>query len=414
MALKRIVFAGCLAATLAAAACKNHLPDSEVVARVNEEAISKKAFDELVERNMVRYRGQSRELPPGIEARIKETVLRHMIDHEIIRQKAAKLQLAITDQEVDARLKDQKSRFANDQAFADFLKRSNNTEANLRDDLRQTLLSDRVVEKLTGTIAVSDADVEKYYNENLQRFHENEQIRARRIVLRVTDPKEKKTKEKEARKLRALAAKPGADFGKLARDKSEGPENKRDGDMGGFFARGHMPPEFEAAAFKLQPNEVSDVIETKLGYEIIQGVERKAERQKPLDEVKENIRNALLARIRNEKHRDVMRDLKTEAKVEVLAKFDGPGGPSGPGGPPVAGGPPAHPGMAPPPPPPPGAPVGGAPPPAPPPPPLGAGAPPPPGGPGGPPPLPGTVPPPSPGGAPPAPPPGGAPPPAHP
>lgn len=405
MALKCIVFAGCIAATLAVTACKNHLPDSEIVARVNEEAITKKDFDELVERNIARYRGQSQELPPGIEARIKETVLKHMIDREIMQQKAKTLQIAVTDQEVDERLKEQKARFTNDQAFADYLKRTNNTEANLRDDLKQSLLRERVVEKLSGEIKVTDADVEKFYQENQQRFHENEQIRARRIVLRVADAKDKKAKEKEARKLRALAAKPGADFGKLAREKSEGPEAKRDGDMGGFFARGHMPQDFDAAAFKLKPNEVSDVVETKLGFEIIQLVERKDERQKPLDEVKDNIRNALLARLKNEKNRDVRRDLSNEAKVEVLAKFDAvpPHGAE-------AGG--AHPGMLPAPsapPPPPGSPVGGAPPPAPPP---GGGVPPAPPL-GTPPPQPGTVPPP-PGGAPPAPPPGGAAPPVHP
>ncbi|HET6346541.1 MAG TPA: SurA N-terminal domain-containing protein, partial [Myxococcota bacterium] len=81
-------------------ACKSGVPDSEVVARVNGEAITKTQFQEIVDRNMARYSGQNHQLPPGIAARIQESVLRRMIDDTIVEQKAKTLKLEVTEPEV--------------------------------------------------------------------------------------------------------------------------------------------------------------------------------------------------------------------------------------------------------------------------------------------------------------------------
>ena len=64
----------------------------------------------------------------------------------------------------------------------------------------------------------------------------------------------------------------GADFGQLARQFSDCPSGEEGGDLG-RFGRGMMVPEFEEAAFSMQPGDTSDVIETPFGYHLIQRTE---------------------------------------------------------------------------------------------------------------------------------------------
>ena len=328
MLLKRFVVLGALALL---GGCSG-VPDSELVAKVNGDGITKKEFDTAVERNMARYKGQGHELPPGIESRIKESVLRRMIDDAVIEQKAKSLGADVTAEELEAKFKEHKDRFRTAEAFDDYLKRSGNTVENMKDDLKRNLLRDRVVEKLSGAVDVTDDEVKKYYDENVQRFTEREQVKASRILVRVAPnatAAEKKTAQKQAKDALAKLKKPPADFGAIAKESSKGPEAPNGGDLG-WITRGRMTPEFDNVAFALEPNKLSEVVETKLGYEIIKVFEKKTERVRPVDEVKESIKSSLLARKKNEKRRDVLKDLKSNAKVEQLVKFETPATPGMP------------------------------------------------------------------------------------
>ncbi|SVE32193.1 uncharacterized protein METZ01_LOCUS485047, partial [marine metagenome] len=108
----------------------------DIVAKVNGEVILKADYEKVQERNLARYRGQGQGLPPGIDVRIKESVLRRMVDDKVIEQKAVALKVAISDEALDEKFDSHKKRFRTEQAFQDYLRRSNNTEENMKADLR--------------------------------------------------------------------------------------------------------------------------------------------------------------------------------------------------------------------------------------------------------------------------------------
>src|SRR5207245_5522008 len=114
-----------------------------------------------------------------------------------------------------------------------------------------------------------------FYDENPAKFEQPEMVRASHILLNTKDtaagteltPEQKAAKRKQMEAI-LKRARDGEDFAKLANEYSEDPGSK---DKGGeyTFPRGKMVPEFEAAAFSLQTNQVSDIVTTPFGYHII-------------------------------------------------------------------------------------------------------------------------------------------------
>ena len=319
-----------------ASGCKPRYADADLVARVNGEPVLKTEFDQQVEAQVVRYRGHSPQLPAGIEQRLKESILRRMIDDEIIAQKARTLQLILGESDVEAKFKEHRERFRSDQAFADYLKRANNTEANIKADLRRSLLRDVVIEIMSGKVNVSDDDVSRYFTENASRYVEPEQVMAQRILIRLpanAGRVERSAARKRAdRALAAVQAK-GADFGAIAKAQSDGPEAPQNGETEPLI-RGHTTPlPLENMAFVVLkvPGEISPVYESPLGFEILKLLQHKDARQKPLAEVKEGIHGSLTARTLNDRRRDILRDLRAAAKIETLIQLDpAPPSPSSP------------------------------------------------------------------------------------
>jgi peptidyl-prolyl cis-trans isomerase D len=148
--------------------------------------------------------------------------------------------------------------------------------------------------KFRDQVAVKDREVEDYYEENLEVFKQKRQVRARHILFKLAqdapEQEEEKVKEKALSVLKR--AREGDDFAALAKKHSEGPTAKKGGDLG-YFSPGQMVKPFEEGAYKLKKGEISDLVRTPFGYHIIKVEDIKEARTKPLEEVKEQIKETL-------------------------------------------------------------------------------------------------------------------------
>jgi parvulin-like peptidyl-prolyl isomerase len=141
-------------------------------------------------------------------------------------------------------------------------------------------------------VKVSDEEVKKFYNDNPSRFETPELVRASHILLLTRDmtanpptdlPEDKKAAKRKLIQELLKRARGGEDFAKLAREYSEDDRSK---DRGGelLFPRGQMVPEFEAAAFSLKTNQISDMVTSQYGYHIIKLSERIPAQKAGLDD----------------------------------------------------------------------------------------------------------------------------------
>ncbi len=198
------------------------------------------------------------------------------------------------------------------------------------EDVKNSILAQELLKKeIQAKVKITDEEVKEYYEKNKDKFKEPEQVKARHILIKVdsnADERKWKEAEEKAKQIKERIEK-GEDFAKLAKEFSDDPGTKNRGGELGFFAKGRMVPEFEAAAFALKPGEVSDPVKTAFGYHIIQTLEKKSAKQKEFNQVKEQIRQML----KREKERKLMdkmiAELKKEHKVtinkELLSKQGG-------------------------------------------------------------------------------------------
>jgi len=173
-------------------------------------------------------------------------------------------------------------------------------------------------------VTVTPADVDRYYNQNIQQFQQPEQVRASHILLKTEGKNEEDVRKRAEEVLKK--AKAGEDFAALAKQYSEDTSKDQGGDLG-LFGKGRMVPEFETAAFAMQPGQISDLVKSQYGYHIIKVVERKDASTTPLDQVRAQIQQQLTSQMADtqitEKARQLADQVKSAADLDKVAKAQG-------------------------------------------------------------------------------------------
>ena len=142
---------------------------------------------------------------------------------------------------------------------------------------------------VSKNVAVSDADIKGFYEQNQAKFGTPETRRASHILISAAKDADKAAAKAKAEDLLKQVQKNPADFAKLATANSQDPGSAKQGGDLGFFGKAQMVKPFEDAAYALKPNEISAVVQSDFGFHIIKLAEIKAAQVKPLDAVRTEI-----------------------------------------------------------------------------------------------------------------------------
>jgi peptidyl-prolyl cis-trans isomerase D len=149
---------------------------------------------------------------------------------------------------------------------------------------------------LQAFVASQEDELRALYEQRSSLYNMPEQVRARHILLSLGD--EASAEEAAAVELRAreilTQIREGADFAALASELSEDAGSKVNGGDLGFFARGQMVPEFDDAAFSLEPGTVGEPVKTEYGYHIILVEEHREAQQRSFEDVRDEIASELM------------------------------------------------------------------------------------------------------------------------
>jgi peptidyl-prolyl cis-trans isomerase SurA len=323
-----------MAALLIGSGCNSSKGGEDVMAKVNGHKILTSDVDKY-------YRNQTAGAPeqPSSEQSdsLKLSILRQLIDDEILMQRAEKLGLLATDEEVDKKLNEVKAPYSPE----DFTKRLQEKNISLDDfkrDLRRSLTVDKVVNKeITSKINVTDQDVSNYYNAHKPEFNliEPQYHLARIVVTPNPNPQvhtsNKAQNDAEAKKkIQQIANRldSGDDFATLAMNFSEDPNTANNGGDLGFTPQSGLQqtdPETRDTVLKLKPGQYSGVIPVVdprarqvIGYQIVKLISKEPAGQRELNDprVQQAIHDQLVERreqLLKAAYYDVIRD---QAKID--------------------------------------------------------------------------------------------------
>ena len=306
------------------------------MATVNGKDISRSELEKYYKASL----GETAQEPSAEQANIvRLNVLRQMIEDEIIQQRAAKLNLAASDEDVNAKLTEMKAPYTQEE-FDKQLKARNLTVDDLKRDLRRSLTKTKLLNKeIESKINITDAEIGSYYTAHKSEFNLIEpQYHLAQIAVTSGPAKQtgnlqnnKASGDEDAkRKVEELYKhlQSGEDFGAVAMNFSENPNTASNGGDMGFIPESTLrgEPDVYAAIGKLKPGQITEILPVfdnagpgrrAMGYAIYKLISREPAGQRELNDprVQQVIRQGL-----RENHAQLLQNayfemLHNEAKV---------------------------------------------------------------------------------------------------
>jgi peptidyl-prolyl cis-trans isomerase SurA len=185
--------------------------------------------------------------------------------------------------------------------------------------LRNQLLTQELIRKEVGSkIIVSHEDIVKYYNDHKSEFVRPETVVLREIFVSTEGKPEADIPalKKKAEGLHDRVLNNGDDFGELAKRYSDSPTAQQSGDLG-TFQRSQLDSKIAEKVFALKRNQMTDVMETKTGFEVLQVLERYDAGEQPLDKVEPEISNKLYEQGMEPAMRAYLTTLREDSYVQI-------------------------------------------------------------------------------------------------
>jgi len=284
-------------------ACREQPPQAApILFRVDGRAVTLATFQQEFNRSLP----AGRVLAADERAELQRAFLVQAIDRELTLAEAERLGLQLTAEEIETALAETRRDY-DEASFRAMLQDRGLTLDALRQELASNLLMEKVMRKAAlSKVEIADSEIEAYYREHRDEFDRPAQVRARQIVL---------ADEEQARKVLSRLRQ-GENFAELAKSESLFPDGEEGGELG-FFARGEMPPEFDAVVFDLPVGRLSEPVTSPYGVHVFQVEERRDARQLTLKEAAPEIRALLLREAEERAYQRWLQELRARAVIDI-------------------------------------------------------------------------------------------------
>ena len=306
----------------------------EIVARVNNEVITRSEFErsKVTAEEDAKADCQNRCTQEQLKTRIddlQKNALRDLIDQSLLVQRAKDMGISV-EPDVIKQL-DQiriENKLPSMEALEEAVSKQGLNWEDFKNNIRNGLLTKKVIGSEVGShINVPKEDIQKYYDEHKAEFVRPEQVALRSIEVNTAGKDATEIADLKKKADTALKRiQDGEDFGEIAKRYSDGATAKQGGYLG-IYKRGELSKELEDTVFKMKRNDLTEVMETKQGFLIIQVLEHYDEGEQSLAKVENEINEKLYSQRMEPALREYLKTLREESYVVIKPGYqDAAGG----------------------------------------------------------------------------------------
>jgi peptidyl-prolyl cis-trans isomerase SurA len=296
----------------------------EIVARVNNDIITKSELDKARESaaDSAREDCNARCTPEQLQVAVEDSqkfALRDLIDQSLLAQRGKDMDINV-EPEVVKQL-DQIRQKNNLKDLDDLEKAVSSQGLNWEDfksNIRNRILTQEVIRREVGShINITHEEEMKYYEEHKKDFVRPEQVALSAIEVKTEGKKESEIPELKAKAQKLLdRVKEGEDFGELAKRFSDGATAQQGGYLG-QYKRGELSKELEDVVFKMNKNQLTEVIETKQGFLVLKVLEHYEEGEQSFEKVENEIQDRLYSQRMDPALREYLKTLREQSYVVI-------------------------------------------------------------------------------------------------
>lgn len=246
-------------------------------------------------------------------ATFKKNILDNLVKRELIYISAIKDAPKDLDKKVNDELKNLKLNFKDENEYKNYLTSMKVDENTIIANIKKNIVLQEFVKKQSDNIKITDKETKKYYDDNKDKFKQQEQVRGSHIIILINEKVDEKAAEKKITQIYEEVKK-GLDFAEAAKKYSEDGSAKSGGDLG-YFGKGKMVKEFEDVAFGMKIGEVSKPFKSRFGYHILKLTDKKPEKQLTFEEVKQSIENYLISQKTKDALEKIVEKNRSSAKI---------------------------------------------------------------------------------------------------
>lgn len=297
----------------------------EIVARVNNEIITRSELErsKAGAADEAKQDCQDRCTPEQLKQLTDDrraNALRDLIDQSLLVQRGKDMGLSVEPDVIKAL--DQiriENKLDSMEALEKAVTASGTDWEDFKNNIRDGILTKKVISEEVGShiSSFTTEEIQKYYDAHKQDFVRPEEVALRSIEINTAGKSDAEIAElKKKADTAHKRVEDGEDFGEIAKRYSDGSTAKQGGYLG-VYKRGELSKQLEDVAFKLKRNDITDVLETKQGFLILQVLEHYQEGVQPLSIVENEVRDKLYSQKMEPALRDYLKTLREESYVVI-------------------------------------------------------------------------------------------------